>query len=208
MRYYVYQHTKADTGEVFYIGKGCGKRAWKFGASGKRSEQWSRTAAKHGVSVSILIEGLTHFAALRIEQQLISKIGRRDKKLGLLVNGTDGGEGSKGVIIRHTDEARRKISVKAIGNQRSKGIKYSPSTKYLFSATQRNLPPRSDNKTGYKGVSIYSLRNCYAAKININGKVKTIGYYDDPKDAAKAYDDYAVSIWGDGNCYLNHPFLN
>lgn len=207
MKYYVYQHTRNDTGEVFYIGKGCGNRAWKFGRSGRRSKQWSRIADKHGVSVSILMYGLTHSAALNVESQLISKIGRRDLKLGPLVNGTDGGEGARGLLIKHTEDSKRKISIKALGNQRTKGMKFNAIIRDKFSISQRQRPPRSDNKTGFKGVSIYSLRNCYTAKINICGKVKTIGYYDQPELAAKAYDDYAISVWGEGNCYLNLPHL-
>ena len=202
-RFYIYQHTRADTGEVFYIGKGCGSRAWKLFKSGKRSEKWKRTANKYGVNVSIVIGGLTNDAAIRVEAQLINSIGRRDNKSGPLINGTDGGEGAWGCIVKHTEKSKRLISIAAMGNQRTKGMKMSQESKESCMLAQRMSPPRKDNKTGYKGVAIYSLRNCYTAKINEKGKVKTIGYYGKAEDAAIAYDDYAKKIWGEGNCYLN-----
>lgn len=204
-RYYIYQHTRDDTGEVFYIGKGCGRRAWKLFESGKRSEKWKRTANKYGVNVSIIIGGLTNEAAIRVEAQLINSIGRRDNKSGPLINGTDGGEGACGCIVKHTEKSKRLISLAAMGNQRTRGMKMSDEVKAIFSSAQRMSPPRKDNKTGYKGVAIYSKRKCYTAKINLDGKVKTIGYYGNPEDAAIAYDNYAKEIWGEGNCYLNFP---
>jgi hypothetical protein len=204
-RFYVYQHTRADNGEVFYIGKGSGRRAWRLFDSGSRSKKWIRTANKYGVNLSIILSGLTNDAAIRIERQLINAIGRRDNNSGPLMNGTDGGEGAWGCIVKHTEESKRLISLAAMGNQRTKGMKMSDEVKSIFSSAQRMSPPRKDNKTGYKGVAIYSLRNCYTAKINIEGKVKTIGYYGKAEDAAIAYDDYAKKIWGEGNCYLNFP---
>ena len=85
---YVYGHYKADTGELFYIGKGTGKRAWKFSPS-KRSVYWKRVADKHGVNVKILADNLTEEAAYEKEKQLIMEIG-----LDKLVNILEGGEGS------------------------------------------------------------------------------------------------------------------
>ena len=46
MDFYVYVHKKKSNGEVFYVGKGSGKRAWSsFG----RNEIWQRTANKYGL---------------------------------------------------------------------------------------------------------------------------------------------------------------
>lgn len=190
---------------MFYLGKGCGRRAWRLFKSGNRSEKWKRVANKYGVNVSIVIGGLTNEAAIRVEYQLINSIGRRDNKSGPLINGTDGGEGAWGCIVKHTEKSKKLISLAAMGNQRTKGMKMSDEVRAIFSSAQRMSPPRKDNKTGYKGVAIYSIRNCYTAKINLDGKVKTIGYYGNPEDAAIAYDNYAKEIWGEGNCYLNFP---
>ena len=51
MDFYVYVHKKKTNGEVFYVGKGSGKRAWSaFG----RNSLWKRTADKYGWLVEIV----------------------------------------------------------------------------------------------------------------------------------------------------------
>ena len=45
-----------------------------------------------------------------LEMFLIKTIGRRDKKEGPLTNLTDGGDGTKGHIYKHSEETKRKIS--------------------------------------------------------------------------------------------------
>jgi hypothetical protein len=88
--FYVYLHRKATTGEVFYVGKGVGRRAWEK----RRAEYWLRTVKKHGLIVEILQDGLQEWYAHELERDLIALHGRRDLGYGPLVNLTDGGEGS------------------------------------------------------------------------------------------------------------------
>ena len=86
----VYQHKKLNTDEIFYIGIGSIKRAY---VTNTRSKYWKRIVNKHGYKVEILFENLTRMEACQIEQYLIKYYGRRDLKLGTLVNMTDGGDG-------------------------------------------------------------------------------------------------------------------
>ena len=81
---YVYGHYKADTGELFYIGKGTGERAW---AKDRRNPHWKNVVAKHGFEVRILEDNLTDVEALDKEKQLIEEIG-----LDNLTNMTEGGQ--------------------------------------------------------------------------------------------------------------------
>lgn len=69
---YVYGHYRADSGELFYIGKGTGKRAWT--ASG-RSKYWRSVANKYGYEVKILEDNLTEEEAYDKEVQLITEVG-------------------------------------------------------------------------------------------------------------------------------------
>jgi len=86
----VYAHTRNDTGEVFYIGKGTTKRML---AKDCRNKWWNRVVNKHGYSVSTLADGLSDKQSLAIEIFWIATYGRNT-----LVNGTDGGEGCRGAI--------------------------------------------------------------------------------------------------------------
>lgn len=82
---YVYGHYKADTGELFYIGKGTGKRAWK---RDKRNPHWQNIVDKHGYIIKILYENLSDEEAFNKEKELITEIGLEN-----LTNITEGGEG-------------------------------------------------------------------------------------------------------------------
>ena len=69
----------------------------------------------------------------------------------------------------------------------SKG--YNPDNcRYADISTQNaNKRKTSANKTGYLGVSIY-YEGRYLAKVQWRGDQFVVGYFDDPKEAAKARD--------------------
>lgn len=56
----------------------------------------------------------------------------------------------------------------------------------------RNYPIPHNNTSGYKGVSWNKIRKKWQAKISVCGVRKSMGYYDDPKDAAIAYNHGAL----------------
>ncbi len=101
--YYIYIHIKPD-GEIFYVGKGKGDRAY---SKYRRSDFWTSTVTKYGYDVFILEKDLNEAEAFKIEINYIKRIGRRDLGLGTLVNMTNGGEGISGLIF--SDEHKRKI---------------------------------------------------------------------------------------------------
>jgi PHP family Zn ribbon phosphoesterase len=98
---YVYGHYKADTGELFYIGKGTDKRAW---SKYNRNPHWKNIVQKHGFTVKILHDNLTDDEAFVQEKILIEQVGQ-----GNLCNMTPGGEGFwSGAFKEHPEwEARR-----------------------------------------------------------------------------------------------------
>ena len=87
--FYVYIHRKATTGEIFYVGKGTGRRAW---TSKSRNVYWHRVVKKHGLVVEIVLDGLQEWAALELEIDCIALHGRKSTGYGSLINLTDGGE--------------------------------------------------------------------------------------------------------------------
>jgi hypothetical protein len=61
----------------------------------------------------------------------------------------------------------------------------------------RNASKRSDNTSGYKGVTLNKWGNKYEAKIRVNGKLIHLGTFSSPIDAAHAYDAAAKEHHGD-----------
>lgn len=55
---------------------------------------------------------------------------------------------------------------------------------------------RKDSSTGYKGVRWQVKNQRFWARIQANGKRVSLGLYDDPVDAAKAYDRAAKELHG------------
>ena len=85
-KYYVYVHRRNDNNEIFYVGKGVGKRAWI--KNREYNEHWTRVVNKHGYSVEIVQLFDTETEAYEFERSLIAEIG-----LDNLVNICEGGEG-------------------------------------------------------------------------------------------------------------------
>lgn len=84
--FYIYEHRKADSGELFYIGKGKGNRLTQ---TGKRNPHWKHVANKHGFVAKKIADGLTESEAFEREKQLI----REMRMAGILLcNMTDGGD--------------------------------------------------------------------------------------------------------------------
>ena len=106
-KFYTYVHRKADTGEVFYVGKGSGNRATFFH---QRSKYWGRVAKKHGVIVEFVAFFYEEQHALESEVSLISSYRLDGVKLANL---TDGGEGTSGRM--HTPEAIAKMVAASTG---------------------------------------------------------------------------------------------
>lgn len=62
----------------------------------------------------------------------------------------------------------------------------------------RNTGLRSDNTSGYKGVSFYKPTGKWKAQIKIpHGKVKNLGYYPTAEDAAEVYASAVKRYYGD-----------
>ena len=108
MIYYIYQHLKADTNEIFYVGKGKCNRM--NGLQG-RNNYWKNTVKKHGFVAKKLFDNLDELALLA-EIEIIDVYKRRGIQL---VNMTNGGEGTSGHTYIMKDETKKKLSEKAKG---------------------------------------------------------------------------------------------
>lgn len=144
-KFYTYIHRRGDTGEVFYVGKGSGKRAWQ---AYSRSAWWKNITRLHGYTAEIVARWTLEQDALNHERELISEY----RVAGVqLVNGTDGGEGVSG--HKHDAATREKIAAAGRGHNR----KHSPETKARLSeigmgrkATPEARANMSDSRRGRK----------------------------------------------------------
>jgi hypothetical protein len=108
--FYLYEHTRPDTGIVFYVGKGSIRRAY---SKHRRNAHWKSIVAKAGgFSVKEVFNSPDEELVFLAEEERIDQL----KRLGFkLANKTNGGEGPSG--YQHTEEAKRKITEAQTGKK-------------------------------------------------------------------------------------------
>lgn len=72
------------------------------------------------------------------------------------------------------------------------------------SQNQHNTRRHADGSSGFKGVHWHSARQCWIARIRVNGAEQHLGVFDSAEDAARAYDAAASQNHGEF-AYLNLP---
>lgn len=138
MMFYTYAHYTADTNELFYIGKGKGKRS---GDRSNRNLWWQRKVEKHGFTHKVLAFWPSEQEAYDHEEFLIACF----KDLGYkLVNLASGGGINSG--WKHSEEFKKKIADFHKGKKKTpeaieklkqakQGLKVKEETKAKISAT-------------------------------------------------------------------------
>ena len=148
MKAYVYTHTRLDTNEVFYVGIGTQDNYIRASRTANRSVFWKNITKKTGWKVDIVFDNLSWEDACEKEKQLISFYGRKDIGTGILVNHTNGGDGSNGRIF--SKETRKKMSMTR------KGVKVTEEqkNKTRLSMLGKNCKKVINTETGeiYKSV--------------------------------------------------------
>ena len=148
MKAYVYTHTRLDTNEIFYVGIGTQDNYIRASRTANRSVFWENITKKTGWKIDIVFDNLTWEEACEKEKQLISFYGRKDIGTGILVNHTNGGDGSNGRIF--SKETRKKMS------KTRKGVKVTEEqkNKTRLSMLGKNCKKVINTETGeiYKSV--------------------------------------------------------
>lgn len=183
----VYQHRRLDNNEIFYIGieldsnkrKATGLRSAKISG---RNRFWKSIASKTKYSIEILFKDLTNEESKQVEKYLIKFYGRRDLKLGSLVNLTDGGDGAVGCV--QTKEHRQKISKSLKGrifstthkenlSKSLKGLKKNIKYEEMFTVKNKHLWMGENNVTSKKIIDITTgvIYNCLR-ELSEHSKIK------------------------------------
>ena len=113
--FYVYEHIRNDTNAIFYVGKGKNNRAY---TKRDRNEYWHNIVNKCGMYSEIIEDNISWEMACELEKFWIKHYGRKNNNTGILVNMTDGGEGTLGNIM--SIETKDKIRQKSLGRKLSK----------------------------------------------------------------------------------------
>ena len=132
--FYVYEHTRLDTGAIFYVGKGSGSR---FNTALGRNVHWHRVVKKaQGFFAKKIVVNVTEELAFLAEIERIDQLKRLNVPL---TNISLGGEGATGWVM---SEAQRKHK-----SETTKGVPKGPQT----ALHRKNLSiARTGLKTGPK----------------------------------------------------------
>ncbi len=154
MKFYVYAYMRED-GTPYYIGKGTGDRAYR---QHRRGEVMYDPPSKD--RIKILKNDMSEFDAYVCENEMILKYGRKDIETGILINMSDGGEGTSGRPCSdvckertretntgkvHTEETRRKVSEAVKGRrwwndgERDKHCKESPGEEWVLGRLHKSI---------------------------------------------------------------------
>ena len=174
LKYYTYAHYNLN-GDLFYIGKGTGSRAFSHG---DRSREWKQYVYQtEGITIKILQRWATEEEAFQHEIALIDYY----KSLNVhLVNATLGGKGPKG--FKQSKETKLKKRLKMLG------YKYKQVT-----------CPHCNTIGGETSMKRWHFDKCtgakhFKARATLNGKRIYLGHYATKENADMARIEFYKQI--------------
>jgi hypothetical protein len=203
-KFYTYTYSYPN-GTPFYVGKGTGKRLinhmWDAKA-GRNTDKFHIRVIRKLLSegkepiVSKIIDNIDEELAFLVEQEFISKYGRRNNGSGILTNNTNGGEGtfgSKG--IKRTPEQIAAMKKRLTGvKQKAESI--AKRTLALTGYIHKKITcPHCETTGGETAMKKWHFSNCtgakkFRARAYVNGKRYHIGRYATLEDVEIAKKEF------------------
>jgi len=191
-----YRHRRNDTNEIFYIG--IGKIKSRPYSKINRNKHWHNVVNKAGYTIEVIYECDSWEDICELEMFLIQEYGRKDLKLGSLVNLTDGGDGVLGLTgnightgHKHSEATKELLRQKNIGRPApNKGVPMSLELRAHLSKVRKGM--KFPNRKSRSQEDIEHHRQKIKGGNNVNAKIvlntETGIYYDCVNDAAIAHD--------------------
>lgn len=150
-RFYVYHHINPITGEVFYVGKGTGQRAF---ATEGRNSRWKEAVLSLSLkgtlhSVVIIKSELSEQEALRLE---LNEINRLTSSGASLTNAVCFHKEGEGPGADQTEALKLELS----DRRRDAGI----TQKTMAALLGKSIPTYAKFEQPGKGITIETLSNC------------------------------------------------
>jgi hypothetical protein len=119
--------------------------------------------------------------------------------------------GNRGYVVRNStiDGKRRQILLhrQIVGPKQGNVVDHINGDKLdnrkvnlrecLHKQNIRNQKLRENNISGYKGVAFKQRRGHWIARITVDGKMTYLGSFDNPHDAARMYNFWAIEMFGE-----------
>lgn len=139
--FYVYIHKRLDTGEVCYVGKGKGARAF---SKQNRNRHWQFIVNKHGVLAHIIKKDLTESDALELESRLIKHYQTTTKSLvnvypGGTISPDFKGKNNPFYGHHHAPETIEKLKNRRVSESTRLKMKASAKNKVFTESHRKNI---------------------------------------------------------------------
>ena len=203
-RFYTYTYNYPN-GTPFYVGKGTGKRLIKHmwdAKAGRNTDKFQirviRKLLENGEEPIIqkIIDNVDEEFAFLVEQEFISKYGKRTDGTGILTNNTDGGEGTSGINnIKRSPEQVEAMRKRATGVKQSEECKRKKSLKVKGYIHKKITCPHCETTGGETAMKKWHFSNCtgakkFRARAYVNGKRYHIGRYATLEDVEIAKKEF------------------
>jgi hypothetical protein len=207
--FYTYTYSYPN-GTPFYVGKGKGRRINTHlcdAKAGRKLNSFNIRVIRKLLEnnqepiIKKIVENVDEEFAFLVEEEFISKYGRRIDGSGILTNNTLGGEGTSGAKgIKRTPEQIEQMRLRLTGVKQSEKTKLKRKEKLIGYQHKRVKCPVCSKIGGITGMKRHHFQNCtgntheFRARVTHNGKRITIGRFSTKEEVEMAKQKYLQNV--------------